>query len=434
MRNAILHTTSSTASAHAAQADPIKVCMLALRQASSDVRAMRTSAGLAQAGFAVEIVDIEHDRARPRQESLTGIRSKYITLPTDEHLQAVRVRHIFMPRRLSRYYSPTRFAPWLLFKGWRMARAFVELLGVPADMYHASDITALPACYIASLLRGKPLIFEPYELPLVQPWITRLRPLHALSVRLLRSLLPRCSGIIVTSPSYAPELQRRYGGRAAVVIRNIPTYQPPVSSKRIQQYLGLGPKVRIAIYQGGLNPDRGLDVLVRAARFLDPDIVIVMKAWGDSQPKLEALIAREQVGDRVRIIPPVPYEESHLWTASADIGLVIYRPQSLSVRMTLPNKVFEYLMAGVPVLTSSLDAVADLVGTYDVGRVESSLAPQDVGRAISTMIGDEAGLSRMRRNALAAVHSELRWEVESQKLVQLYREVSDRYGATLDER
>jgi len=102
--------------------------------------------------------------------------------------------------------------------------------------------------------------------------------------------------------------------------------------------------------------------------------------------------------------------------------------------MTLPNKVFEYLMAGVPVLTSSLDAVAELVSTYDVGRIESSLAPQDVGRAISTMIGDEAGLSRMRRNALAAVHSELRWEVESQKLVQLYREVSDRYDATLDER
>jgi len=407
--------------------------MLALRQASSDVRAMRTSAGLAKAGFAVEIVDIEHDRARPREESLTGIRSKYITLSTDEYLQAVRVRHIFMPGRLSRYYSPTRFAPWLFFKGWRMLRALVELLGVPADMYHASDITALPACYIAALLRGKPLVFEPYELPLVQPWITRSRPLHALSVRLLRLLLPRCSGIIVTSPSYAPELQRRYGGRAAVVIRNIPTYQPPVSNKRIQQYLGLGSKVRIAIYQGGLNLDRGLDVLVRAARFLDPDIVIVMKAWGDSQPILEALIAQEQVGDRVKIIPPVPYEESHMWTASADIGLVIYRPQSLSVRMSLPNKVFEYLMAGVPVLTSSLDAVADLVSTYDVGRIESSLAPQEVGRAISAMLGDEAGLSRMRRNALAAVHAELRWEVESQKLVHLYYDVSGRFTVKLDE-
>jgi glycosyltransferase involved in cell wall biosynthesis len=431
MRNAISQTTSSTAKA--AQAAPIKICMLALRQASSDVRAMRTSAGLAQAGFALEIVDIEHDRARPREESLTGIRSKYITLPTEEHLKAVRVKHIFMPGRLMRYYSPTRFAPWLLFKGWRMARALLELLSIPADIYHASDITALPACYIAALLRGKPLIFEPYELPLVQPWITRSRPLHALSVLLLRSLLPRCSGIIVTSPSYAPELQRRYGGRAAVVIRNIPTYQPPVSSNRIRQYLGLGPKVRIAIYQGALNPDRGLDVLVRAARFLDPDIVIVMKAWGDSQPILDALIAREQVGDRVKIIPPVPYEESHMWTASADIGLVIYRPQSLSVRMTLPNKVFEYLMAGVPVLASSLDAVADLVSTYDVGRIQYSLSPPDVGRAISAMLGDEAGLSRMRRNALAAVHSQLRWEVESQKLVQLYHDVSDRYRVRLDE-
>jgi glycosyltransferase involved in cell wall biosynthesis len=236
-------------------------------------------------------------------------------------------------------------------------------------------------------------------------------------------MMPRCSAVISPSPPLVKELQRFYGGPTAALVRNIPPYQPPVSSDRLRRYLNLDPKVRIALYQGSLGNDRGLDILVRAARFLDPDIVIALMGKGESQAVLEALITREGVGDRVKFVPPVPYVELLNWTASADIGLIIYRPQSANVPMMLPNKLFEYLMAGVPVLASPLEAVVDIINTYEVGSIVRSLDPEEVGHAMSALLADHKALGRMRRNALAACQRELRWDVESQQLIQLYQDV-----------
>jgi glycosyltransferase involved in cell wall biosynthesis len=399
---------------------PISVCIHTLRPANEDVRALRTALALSQAGFLVSIVDVEHDPARARDETLRSIRLKFIAAQSDEELASVRVRHVFISGRLMQYYNPIRVAPWMLFKALRILRGTVELLHTPADVYHASDITALPGCYVAARLRRKPLVFEPYELPLVQPWIARRPFLQACCIHLLRRLLPQCSSVIVTSPRYAVEFQRRYGGSEPAIIRNIPLYQPPVSSDRIREYLGVSSAVRITLYQGGLNSDRGLDTLVRAAKYLNAGTVIVLKAWGEDQAALESLIAQEGVGDRVKFVPQVPYEELQAWTGSADIGLIIYQPRSLSVQLTLPNKLFEYLMAGIPVLASPLDAVADVLRAYDVGRIVTFLEPREVGRAINAMLADKAGLVRMRANALAASQRDLCWEVESQKLLQLY--------------
>jgi glycosyltransferase involved in cell wall biosynthesis len=210
------------------------------------------------------------------------------------------------------------------------------------------------------------------------------------------------------------------------VIRNVPAYQVVARNDRLRQYLGLGSKVRIALYQGNIQANRGLDRLVRAAKFLEPNTVIVMMGWAvePTRSQLDALIASEQVADRVKLLPAVPYAELLGWTASADIGLTIFPPDySLSIRFTLPNKLFEYLMAGQPVLSSQLDAIAEVIKTYDVGQIVPSLAPTDIGAAINAMLADTAALARMRSNALEAARQEFHWENESQKLIQLYHTV-----------
>jgi len=400
-----------------------RVCMHALRPARSDVRLVRAATALAHAGYRVSIVDVEHKATRHIAEGVAGHHTAHIALSAIDGAGSLKMKHVVMGARWARYYDCIHVVPWLLFKAVRMMRGIGAVLREPADVYHASDITALPACLLAARLRRKALIAELYELPLSQSWIVSRRLLNAASTLALRLMLPRCQGIIVTSPPFANEVRQRFGGSQPVVIRNISPYQPLVASERLRQRLGLAADTRIALYQGGLQPDRGLDAMVRAATHLDPATCIVLLGHGESQPELEELILKLGVSKQVKIAPAVPYAELQSWTASADIGIVTYRPGSLSVQLHLPNKVFEYLMAGLPVLTSHLEAVLELIRCYDVSQVVDSTEPAALGQAINAMLADRDGLARMRRNALAACQGELQWEAESSRLVELYREI-----------
>jgi glycosyltransferase involved in cell wall biosynthesis len=117
----------------------------------------------------------------------------------------------------------------------------------------------------------------------------------------------------------------------------------------------------------------------------------------------------------------VPYEELLSWTSSADIGLSVFDPDiSLSTRYCLPNKVFEYLMAGLPVLTTPLDAVVEIVQQYGAGVEIPRLEPRLVATALNYILAKPDELARMRNAALAAAARDLRWSVERERVWSLY--------------
>jgi glycosyltransferase involved in cell wall biosynthesis len=384
---------------------PIMVCMHYANR--TDARVMRDATALVEAGFNVTIVDFESDRTRPAEEDIGGV-----------HL-----KHIFMPS----YFVSARFKPWFLVKlVMGMIYGAVQLLRVQADIYHAHVERALPACYIAARIRGKPFIVDTPELVLSDPSYARWPRLNRLARRIIKHMVSYCAGYITASPLYPEELAKLYGAKGVTFIRNVPPYKAVTKSNRLHRHLGLDTHVRIALYQGYLQPNRGLHLLVQAAPFLESDTVIVMLGQGfkETPTQLQTLITNEGVADRVKILPPVPYEELLDWTASADIGLAVFPPDySLSIQKCLPNKFFEYLMAGLPVISTKLDAIAEAIGTYDVGKVVPSLAPEDLVAAINEMLADHDGLARMSANALAVARLEFYWEKESQKLIHLYGEV-----------
>jgi glycosyltransferase involved in cell wall biosynthesis len=249
------------------------------------------------------------------------------------------------------------------------------------------------------------------------------RFLQMLFSPLMSYIVPRCAGVIAVSPPIVQRIRQRYHIPEVTLIRNIPEYRVVQKSDRLRSYLGLGSNVRIAVYQGNLQPDRGLEVLVHAAPFLDRNIVVVMMGQDmiGTKGQLEELIECGGWADRVKIIPPVPYDELLSWTASADIGLVVSSPcYSLNIQILLPNKLFEFLMAGLPVLSTPLEAIVEVIQKYDVGQIMSSLGPAEIGKAINTMMADPEALIRMSHNALRAAQQELNWEKEKQHLTHLY--------------
>ncbi len=406
MMKASLHPNASTLKETVIPHTAIKVCMHVLVTARTDARVMRSATALTDTGFVVSIVDIEGDCNRPAEEKILGVCMKHIIVASS--------------------FVSTRFTKWTLLRAVSIfIRSVLLLIQTSADVYHAHDEAALPACYIAAQVCRKPLIFDAHELPLTETSI-RWRWLLALFKHILAAIVPRCAGVIAVSPPLAREINRLYRGPEVSLIRNVPAFRSVPKTDRLRQSLGLSSATRIALYQGGVQHNRGLDTLVRAASLLEPDIVIVIMGqdMDTTKAELEALIASEGVADRVKIIPPVPYEELLDWTASADIGLHVLPPDSsLSIRWCLTNKLFEYLMAGLPVLSSSLDAVAEVINTYDVGQIVSPFTPTDIGAAINTMLANHAALARMSRNALEVAQHEFCWEKERLQLIRLYHDI-----------
>jgi glycosyltransferase involved in cell wall biosynthesis len=361
-----------------------RVCLHVVRPASVDVRAQRTRRALEDAGYAVSLIDVEETR------------------------------------------------PFSFLKMLRaLARSLYAVLRCDADIYHACEVTALAACFIAAKIRRKPLIFEAYEMPLHDVPLAEMsrlrRVFHSLLSLLLPLLLPACQAIIAVSPPIVAEIKRRYHHERVFLVRNILPYRAVERNERLRDYLGLAPSTRVVLYQGYLQADRGLDILVRAAPLLDPDIVVVLmgKGIGETRARLESLIRELDVVDRVRIIPPVPYEELLDWTASADIGLTPLSPEpTLTMQWCLPNKVFEYIMAGLPILSAPLEAVQELLARYDVGQTFPAALPSALAHAINIMLADRAALARMHENALRAAR-ELCWENEQARLIEVYETVRE---------
>lgn len=387
------------------------ICMLVLSPALPDIRVMREASSLVEAGYDVSIVDIEHDASRPSEEVVRG----------------VRIHHVFVSDRSRRHYSPVQTLPWLAFKASRMLRSAWTVLRTKADAFHAHDITALPACIVAAAVYGKPLIFDAHELPMTQRHLMERKTITRLSQALLRLMMRRCTHAITVSPPLVDEMQTRYGGPRAVLVRNVPEYREPAGGDKLRCYFGLPPQTRIALYQGYFQENRSLDVLVRTAQYLPDDVAIAMIGKGPDLEKVLNLARELRVENRIKIKDFVPHEELLSWTASADLGLSIFsRDISPSTRYCLPNKVFEYLMAGLPILTTQLEAVVELVQRYGVGRVIDSMEPRAVAAGIVGMLSDKNALAQMRANALTACRNELRWNVEAKELIQLYDNVFQR--------
>ena len=406
-----VHEEKATAKA------PIKVCMHILRDARNDVRSLRSGATLLQEGYDVSIIDIEHDRSRPIKEDIRGIHIRHLVIPTWQS-----------SRRSQFKFFITSLRTFILSVIW--------LIQSKADIYHATELNALPACCIAAALRWKPLVYEAYELhiPYPETSVAFWRRCGKLIMRLLAIILPRCAGVIATTPLYAEEMKKHFHLKEVTLVRNIPPYRIVEKKDLLRQHLGLGPETRIALYQGRLQGNRGIDKVIRAAAFLEPNNFIVLIGDGPDkvlQAQLKDLIMSEGVADRVKIIPPIPvYEDLLDWTVSADIGLILYTPSySLAVKLILPNKLFEYIMAGVPVLATHLDAIEEVIKTYDVGQIVPSIEPEDIGTAINAMLADRDALTRMSRNALETAKCDLYWEKESLQVVRLYQGVAAKLKA-----
>jgi glycosyltransferase involved in cell wall biosynthesis len=296
-----------------------------------------------------------------------------------------------------------------------------------ADAWVAHDLDTLPFAARARRKFGGRLVYDSHELYMDRVFISRSRLARWRWATLERLLIRRVDHVMTVSDAFASTLARRYRIRSPTVVLNVPELGDATGeAASLRERLGLSPSSRLVVYLGGLLPTRGLEHLILVAGRC-PDLAVALMGYGpaDYVESLRAKIAASHVDDRVYPVAPVAPERVVAHVASADVGYLAPSYSGLNTYLTLPNKLFEYIAAGVPVVASPFPSIREVVEHYDVG---ATCDPNDVDAiidAIRSIVDDPERHRRLRDNALAASRR-FRWEVEAPTLV---RAVAGRDGA-----
>jgi glycosyltransferase involved in cell wall biosynthesis len=245
-----------------------------------------------------------------------------------------------------------------------------------------------------------------------RPWATLFW--HALEGRFIR----RADAVFTVSPSIAERLATMYGIPSPAVLYNVPEWQDVARSDRLREVIGVPTDQAIVLHQGNVQHGRGAETLVEAMRQVR-GAALVFLGGGAGRSALEVRV-RENGIRHVHFLDAVPPADLLPITASADIGVTLLEDNCLNHHFALPNKLFEYLMAGLPVVGSDLPEIRRVVAGFDVGTLVDAGDPAAVAGGIQALLDDPERRAACAARARPACET-FRWERASEPFVRTYR-------------
>lgn len=323
---------------------------------------------------------------------------------------------------LSRSYTTHRmrlfFRKGALFYAEYNVRLFFFLLFHKAHVLHSNDLDTLLANYLVAKLRSLPLVYDSHEYFTGVPELQNRKRVRQIWEAIEAWIFPDLQHVFTVNESIAECYAKLYH-KSLTPIRNIPMRSAaPLPASRAS--LGLKESDFLVINQGtGINVDRGMEELVEALLLLPEDVHLVLLGKGDAIPALKKKVDHLALHERVHFLPPRPYAEMMAITACCDLGVSLDKNSNANYRMSLPNKLFDFIKAGIPVLTTQLVEVQKVVDSYQIGRTIATCDATAIAQGITSMRqeGKEA-----YRKALQKASTELYWEREVIPLLKTYEQ------------
>jgi len=298
-------------------------------------------------------------------------------------------------------------------------RLTVRMLRGKTDVIYANDLDVLGACCLVSVLRRKPLIYDSHEYFTGVPELLKSPLKRWIWGTIERLCLKRTTHRFTVNQSIASLLEQQYG-YGFKVLRNVPVpfAQENRSAKRSDY--GIPDEKFIVILQGsGINIDRGGEELVAAMAELPEPIHLVIAGSGDVYHKLEKISAKQGLTSRIHFLGRMPYPRLMQLTALCNLGVSLDKPTSINYRFSLPNKVFDYVQAGIPLIATDLIEVGQLVRQYRIGILIQEVTPTEISRAILSLYADSQKMKQLQENCRSAAQI-LHWDAEKQVLVEAF--------------
>ncbi|MBP7214955.1 MAG: glycosyltransferase [Candidatus Kapabacteria bacterium] len=257
-----------------------------------------------------------------------------------------------------------------------------------ASIYFASDLYAL-ALAVKLANKNTVVIYDSREV------FSALGPMHNDSFKqniisqIEKRLIRRVDKFIASG-----ELDREFlikhfkTDKPFYVIKNFPFYTSPINSNLLREKFQIEKSKKILLYQGVLLEGRGIMPMLELAKLRD-DIAICLIGDGKFRTNIDNYTKLNELHSKVHLTGNIEYSQLHTWTCSADIGMALIEPISFSYELALPNKLFEYLQAGLPVIATDLPAMKDIIEKYHCGiAVSKNLFIDEISRAIDEILNN----------------------------------------------
>lgn len=370
----------------------MKIVNLVLNNFVNDSRVLKTSRSLAR---------LDHD--------VTVVALHEVELPVYEEVGAVKVHRIPL---VTRSWSKHRLVQVIKLTEF-ILRFTLKYRKV--DVLHCNDLNALLiGCLCKATRPSVRIVYDSHEYAIND---VPNQPASSIKFKywLENFLIRYADRVITVSDSIANEYARLYNIPKPYLLLNCPIYNEQRKRDLFRENLGIRSDQTIFLYQGGLGKGRGIEMLLEAFSGLKSDQnVLVCMGYGSLEPLIQK---KAQDSSTIFFHPAVTPDVLLNYTSSADYGVSFIEDSCLSYRYCLPNKMFEYLMAGLPILTSNLYEMQRLVNYEGVGIVAEDNTVEGFRRAVIDSLAQD--YTAIQRNVFES-RKKYCWEEQEKVLKEVY--------------
>lgn len=296
---------------------------------------------------------------------------------------------------------------------------FVGLIN-KTDLFYANDLDTLVPMFLLSKLKKKPLIYDSHELFCEVPELKSSRIKKSIWQKLEGYIIPKLQTCITVNVSIAKIYEAKYNV-PFYIIRNISDFdQTFIPKSRVQ--LSLPEDKKIILLQGaGINVDRGAEELIDAMEFVQNAVLYIIGS-GDVWENLKQKVSfNKSIQNKVVLINKLPKSELINYTFNADLGLSIDKNTNLNYLYSLPNKIFDYIQAEIPILASRLPEIENIILQYKIGDFIDDHNPKTIANKLNEMLYSQQ-LSSYKKY-LAIAKKEITWKSEKEKLLTIIKNI-----------
>ena len=305
-----------------------------------------------------------------------------------------------------------------LFYACYNIRLFFFLWFHRADLLFSNDLDTLLPNKIMAKFKKVPLIYDSHEYFTGVPELAERPAVRKIWQWIERKTVPGITDFITVNESIAGLYMTEYKVDP-IVVRNIsPVMLPDKFKSRLE--MGLPENIPLIILQGnGINKDRGSEEAVLAMKYVESGKLLIV-GDGDVLPDLKDIVLKNNLQDNIIFIPRQPMNELIHYTHQAYIGLTLDKGNNINYKYSLPNKLFDYIHAGIPVLASPLVEVEKIINHYNIGCCIENHTPEHIGKMINFMLSEKDQYQMWKSNLRTAA-TELTWENEKIKLIEVLK-------------